>query len=163
MTCCQEARDDVWALLLITRVTEGWETLSGQDGRHVLWRTSPSTTTRWGSFISMESSKHLKINTELTRNRLNGLGLSLKRSSCVHEQETKAVHSSLLCSHGVYGERIKVTESKSGHNVGSGRTAGIHHTAFCMLRPYSPLGICWHVFPIRGVFRTMENSKEVII
>lgn len=91
------------------------------------------------------------------------LGLSFKRSSCMHEQETKAVHSSLLCSHSVYGERIKVTENKSGHNMGSRRTAGIHHKAFCMLRLYSSLGICWHIFPIRGVFSTMENSKEVII
>ena len=163
MTCCQEARDDVWALLLITRVTEGSETLSGQDGRHVLWRTSPSTTARWGPFVSMESSKHLKINTKLTRNWLNGLGLAFKRSSCVHEQETKAVHSSWLCRHSVYGEAVKAIENKSGHNMGSRRTAGIHHRAFCMRRPYSPPGICWHRFPVREVFSTMENSKEEII
>lgn len=162
MTCCQEARDDVWALLLITRVTEGSETLSGQDGRHVLWRTSPSTTARWGPFVSMESSKHLKINTKLTRNWLNGLGLAFKRSSCVHEQETKAVHSSWLCRHSVYGEAVKAIENKSGH---SGEQENSWNPSQGLLYAQAILspGICWHRFPVREVFSTMENSKEEII
>lgn len=41
----------------------------------------------------------------------------------------KAVHSSFLCIHSVYGEGMQAIENKSRHTVGSWKAVGIHYGA----------------------------------